>query len=149
MAEPKILTFPIGTLQNVYFGESFYMDFDLTSIFGKTINITEYDDVRIYLNHKFSKYNIGRSSHKIYWCVSDGFIEITGINNDQARIFVSSSRMKNIASGFYQYYISLLSGGIDEKIIIDAFKLNYAIYTSEIEVDIGIGEMILGIDFEI
>ena len=126
-AAHKILTFPTEVLTTILNGESLYCDFDLTSLFGKTIDTTDYTDVKIYLYHKFSKNNIGFDATHEYWGNVDLNITITGVLNDQARILVTEGRTDDIMSGHYKFMISLEDLPIFEKISNDAFVVNYAI----------------------
>ena len=116
MPDPKIIDFPLGLpLTTILNGESFYCDFDLTELFGKVVDTTDYDDVKIYLYHKQLLKNIAGFEFPAdddypvheYWGDVDGNVEITGANNDQARIKVSAAMTEEIKTGTYMYLIVL------------------------------------------
>ena len=46
------------TLETVYQGESLDVNFDLSDLFGETIDPTDWGEVKIYLYQKFSKVNV-------------------------------------------------------------------------------------------
>ncbi|GAG67332.1 unnamed protein product, partial [marine sediment metagenome] len=83
------------TLTTILNGESFYVDFNLTLLFGHVIDTTLYTDVKIYLYHKQLLKNVADIDvppdpiHHEYWGNVDGNIIITGVDNDQARIEVT------------------------------------------------------------
>ena len=95
------------TLTTILNGESFYVDFNLTNLFGKVIDITLYTDVKIYLYHKQLLKNIGFDATTEYWGNVDGNITITGVDNDQARIQVTEDRTDELKTGVYIFLVSL------------------------------------------
>ena len=114
MPDPKIIDFPLGLpLTTILQGESFYCDFDLTELFGKVIDTTDYDDVKIYLYHKQLLKNIAGFEFPLdddypvheYWGDVDG--NITGVDSDQARIKVSAAMTEENKTGTYMYLIVL------------------------------------------
>ena len=103
------------TLTTILNGESFYCDFDLTELFGKLIDTTDYDDVKIYLYHKQLLKNIAGFDFPLdlvntvheYWGNVDGNITITGVDNDQARIEVTEALTDELKTGTYMFMVSL------------------------------------------
>lgn len=114
-------------LTTILNGESFYFDFDLSAMFQKVVDTTDYNDVKIYLYHKYSKKNIGFDDTHEYWSNVDGNIIITGEDNDQARIIVNDERTESIKSGLYKFLVSLEDDPVFEKKGDDAFVVKYAI----------------------
>ena len=149
MPDPKIIDFPLGLpLTTILNGESFYCDFDLTELFGKLIDITtDYTDVKIYLYHKQLLKNVGNilvldppappEVYHEYWGEVDGNVEITGANNDQARIKVTEDLSvleeryltDELKTGTYMFMVSLEDDDTSahEKDKGDAFIIKTAI----------------------
>ncbi len=131
------------TLTTILNGESFYVDFNLTLLFGKVIDTTTYDDVKIYLYHKQLLKNVGNilvlvppappDVYHEYWGNVDGNIIITGIDNDQARIEVTEDLeiaedlTAKLKTGTYMYMVELENDPIFEKQKGDAFIIKTAI----------------------
>ena len=115
------------TLTTILNGESFYVDFNLTLLFGKVIDTTTYVDVKIYLYHKQLLKNIGFSDAIEYWSDDDGNITIGGVDSDQARIEVTAPRTEDILKGTYMYMVSLENDPVFEKQKGDAFQIKTAI----------------------
>ena len=119
------------TLTTILNGESFYVDFDLTSLFGKLIDTTTYTDVKIYLYHKQLLKNVanllvGLDFHD-YWGNVDGNITIAGIDNDQARIEVTEDLTDELKTGTYMFMVLLEDTPVFEKQKGDAFIIKTAI----------------------
>ena len=115
------------TLTTILNGESFYVDFNLTLLFGKVIDTTTYVDVKIYLYHKQLLKNIGFDAATEYWGNVDGNITIGGVDSDQARILVPDNRTEDILKGTYMYMVELENDPVYEKEKGDAFQLKTAI----------------------
>ena len=115
------------TLTTILNGESFYVDFNLTLLFGKVIDTTLYTDVKIYLYHKRLLENIGFDADTEYWGNVDGNIIIDGVDNDQARIEVSATMTEAILKGPYMYMVELEDDPVYEKDKGDAFIIKTAI----------------------
>ena len=112
MPLPKIIDFPLVLpLTTILNGESFYCDFDLTSLFGIVVDTTTYTDVKIYLYHKQLLKNVGNLlvvlDYHEYWGDVDGNITITGADNDQARIEVTEDLTDELKTGTYMFMVSL------------------------------------------
>jgi len=114
MPLPKIIEFPIIApvhLTAILNGESFICDFDLTDLFGKSIDTTTYTDIKIYLYHKKLKKNVADFIVLLvlheYWGNDDGNITITGVDNDQARIEITEAQTDDIEHGVYMFMVSL------------------------------------------
>lgn len=119
------------TLTTILRGESFYVDFDLTSLFGKLIDTTLYTDVKIYLYHKQLLKNVAYlpvgPDHHEYWGNVDGNITIAGIDNDQARIEITENLTDDLKTGTYMFMVKLEADPVYEKEKGDAFILSTAI----------------------
>ncbi len=132
MPLPKIIDFPLELpLTTILNGESFYVDFDLTSLFGKVIDTTTYTDVKIYLYHKQLLKNVANlpvllEFHE-YWGNVDGNITIAGVDSDQARIEVTEDLTDELKTGTYMYMIELENDPVFEKEKGDAFQIKTAI----------------------
>ena len=112
MPLPKIIDFPLALpLTTILNGESFYCDFDLTSLFGIVVDTTDYDDVKIYLYHKQLLKNVGYLlvglDYHEYWGNVDLNITITGADNDQARIKIPEALTDELKTGTYMFMVSL------------------------------------------
>ena len=113
MALPKIIDFPLALpLTTILNGESFYCDFDLTSLFGIVVDTTTYTDVKIYLYHKqllksLGPLVIGLVEHDYWWNAAPGNITITGADNDQARIKIPEALTDELKTGTYMFMVSL------------------------------------------
>ena len=134
MPDPKIIDFPLGLpLTTILNGESFYCDFDLTELFGKVVDTTDYTDVKIYLYHKQLLKNVGNLlvglDYHEYWGNVDGNIIITGAFDDQARIKVTEDLTDELKTGTYMFLVSLEDTVTPayEKEKGDAFQLKTAI----------------------
>ena len=121
------------TLTTILNGESFYVDFNLTLLFGKVIDTTLYTDVKIYLYHKQLLKNVADIDvppdpiHHKYWGNIDGNITIAGVDNDQARIEVTEDLTDELKTGTYMFLVSLEDTPVFEKQKGDAFQLKTAI----------------------
>ena len=119
------------TLTTILNGESFYVDFNLTLLFGKVIDTTTYVDAKIYLYHKQLLKNVGYLlvglDYHEYWGNVDGNITIGGIDSDQARILVTEDLTDDILKGTYMYMVSLENDPVFEKEKGDAFIIKTAI----------------------
>ena len=136
MPLPKIIDFPLVLpLTTILNGESFYCDFDLTSLFGIVVDTTEYTDIKIYLYHKqllksLGPLVVGLVEHDYWWNAAPGNIEITGADDDQARIKIPEELTRLLKTGTYMYMVSLEDDGITpayEKQKGDAFIIKTAI----------------------
>ena len=112
MPAPKIIEIPTGQIiDTILNGESFSVDFDLTNLFGKTVDTTDYTDVKIYLYHKQLKKNVGNllvgAVYHEYWGNVDGNITIAGVDNDQARIIVTEDLTEELKKATYMFMVSL------------------------------------------
>lgn len=115
------------TLTTILRGESFYCDFDLTSLFEKLIDTTTYTDVKIYLYHKQLLKNIGFDDTHEYWGNVDGNITIAGVDNDQARIEITEARTDELKTGVYMFMVKLEDAPVYEKQKGDGFEIKTAI----------------------
>ena len=100
------------TLTTILNGESFYVDFNLTLLFGHVIDTTLYTDVKIYLYHKqllksLGPLVIGLVEHDYWWNAAPGNITITGANNDEARIKIPEALTDELKTGTYMFMVSL------------------------------------------
>ena len=111
------------TLETVYQGESLDVNFDLSDLFGETIDPADWDDVIIYLYQKFSKRNVGYSDAVGDW--SKGAVTVT-FTVDVAEITVSDLRLSDAPTGVYKFLIELDADPIHRKIDGDCFILKYA-----------------------
>ena len=126
MANP--VEIPTGqVIDTILNGESIYVNFDLTNLFGKVIDTTTYTDVKIYLYHKQLLKNVGFSDAIAYWSNTDGNITIAGADNDQARILVTEDRTDELHTGTYMFMVSLEDAPVYEKKKGDAFEIKTAI----------------------
>ncbi len=119
------------TLTTILNGESFYVDFNLTLLFGKVIDTTLYTDVKIYLYHKQLLKNVANlfvaPDFHDYWGNVDGNITIAGVDNDQARIEVTEDLTDELKTGTYMFLVSLEDTPVFEKEKGDAFIIKTAI----------------------
>lgn len=112
------------TITDVLRGESLDIQFDLSDIFGVTINPADWTDVIIYLYHKYSKVNVGYSAAVDTWSKIAVTVSFAG---DVAEITMTHDRLASGQVGLYKYSIELVAGIAHHKAKGDCFNLLYAI----------------------
>jgi len=112
-----------ATLEIVYRGESLDVNFDLSDLFGETIDPTDWTDVIIRLYQKFSKINVGYTNLVAEWSKIAATVTFTA---DVAKITMTDDRLEAGQLGIYQYLIELVDDPIYRKKAGDCFKLLYA-----------------------